>query len=117
MPRVPHCAAGAAGLTRGALLRPGGCIPSDFAPRVFCIWLAQKKWFGNIILVLVMVNCGILAVQRPTSGAAVKCSVPDWSEEEAFDPDAHNCGPTLLDETGPYANVLQPNCTVCQHEG
>lgn len=117
MPRVPHCAAGAAGLTRGALLRPGGCIPSDFAPRVFCIWLAQKKWFGNIILVLIMVNCGILAVQRPTSGAAVKCSVPDWSEEEAFDPDAHNCGPTLLDETGPYANVLQPNCTVCQHEG
>ena len=66
------------------------CIDASHPPRKFAIWLAQKKWFGNIVLVLIIVNCMILATQSPTIGPAVKCEIAPSVGE--FDKYKHNCG-------------------------
>jgi hypothetical protein len=57
--------------------------------RAWSEWLVQKKWFNNIILLLIMVNCIILAVQTPTAGPAVKCAYP--LSHESYDDTKHNC--------------------------
>eukprot|EP01048_Picozoa_sp_COSAG05_P003861 COSAG05_NODE_189_length_14633_cov_44.869134_4_plen_1996_part_00 len=53
------------------------------------VWLVQLKPFNNIILLLIMVNCGILALQTPTVGSSVKCEYP--ALKGTFDAQEHNC--------------------------
>ena len=67
-------------------------LQSPHPLRQFCVWLCDQSWYGNGILVLIMANCIILAMQTPTSGAAVVCKLPE--EPELFEPIVTN--PVLL---------------------
>ena len=83
---------------------PPGARGGENVFRRVCKWLIQQAWFDNIILLMIVVNCSILAVQTPTSGPAVLCVLPGASLEAAYDEEHHNCGP---DKT----------CEQCQQEG
>ena len=82
--------------------------------RKACLWLCEQGWYGNLILLLIMVNCIILAMQTPTSGPAVVCKLPTETGGvlEAFDQYKHNCAdpadPTKLKHTA---------CDACQIDG
>lgn len=43
------------------------CISADFRLRMFCIRVARSKWFDRIVLVLILLNSVIMAVQDPTA--------------------------------------------------
>lgn len=81
------------------------CITKDHPPRRFAIWLSTQKWFGNIVLILIIVNCIILATQSPTVGPAVKCNrAPSTLEFNKYE---HNCGQEADELT----------CHDCQRKG
>ena len=73
--------------------------------RKACIWLSGKKLFGNFVLILIMINCVILAFQTPTAGPSVKCSVSPSPLE--YNKHAHNCG----------AKAGERSCEDCQRLG
>ena len=64
-------AADADDLAKAMKAKSCGLIPATNPLRKACIWLSGKKLFGNFILVLVMINCIILAFHThdgPRSG-------------------------------------------------
>lgn len=75
-----------------------------------CVWLCDQSWYGNGILVLIMANCVILAMQTPTFGPAVVCNLPEG--DEVFDKYKHNCA----DPTDP-TKQMHDTCQECQLEG
>ena len=66
-----------------------GPATSENCARRLCKQLIEQPWFDNVILVLIIVNCSILAVQTPTSGPAVQCVLP--AADSTFNEDEHNC--------------------------
>ena len=80
-----------------------------------CIWLIRPTtrpaaYFGNVILLLIVVNCSLLAIQTPVAGPSVKCVLP--GPNEPHDKSKHNCEP----ET--YAGAVgDQRCEICQVEG
>ena len=75
-----------------------------------CLWLGDQSWYGSGILLLILANCIILAMQTPTFGPAVVCKLPE--DGEAFDKYKHNCA----DPADP-TKLLHDTCGECQLEG
>lgn len=44
--------------------------------RLMCLWLTNRKWFDNVILLFIALNCITLAMERP--------NIPPWSAERKF---------------------------------
>ena len=98
-------AADADDLAKAMKAKSCGLIPATNPLRKACIWLSGKKLFGNFILVLIMINCIILAFQTPTAGPSVKCSVAPSPDE--YNKHTHNCG----------AKAGETTCNECQRLG
>eukprot|EP01050_Picozoa_sp_SAG11_P027386 SAG11_NODE_6913_length_1226_cov_0.979592_1_plen_80_part_10 len=67
-----------------------GCLKRDNPLRKACVWLIEPgtkpaMLFGNFVLLLIIINCSILAVQTPVSGPAVQCVLPDVANGESYD--------------------------------
>ena len=78
-----------------------GCIHRTHPVRKFCVWLIEPDtkpaaWFGNVVLVLIIVNCSILAIQSPVAGPAVRCALPEPGEQ--YDKTRHNCKPETYEQ-------------------
>eukprot|EP01047_Picozoa_sp_COSAG01_P032627 COSAG01_NODE_2367_length_7815_cov_35.065319_2_plen_163_part_00 len=72
-----------------AMAEPTGAVQDGNAVRRCSSWLIDQAWFDNLILVLIMVNCAILALQTPIEGPAVMCVMPAPGNE--YDEANHNC--------------------------
>ena len=44
--------------------------------RKMCFWFVNQKWFDNVILLFIALNCITLAMERP--------NIPPWSKERVF---------------------------------
>lgn len=44
--------------------------------RKVCFWFVNQKWFDNVILLFIALNCITLAMERP--------NIPPWSKERVF---------------------------------
>lgn len=44
--------------------------------RRFCTWFVEQKWFDNVVLLFIALNCITLAMERP--------NIPPWSNERYF---------------------------------
>jgi hypothetical protein len=96
-----------------------GCLKRDNPLRKACVWLIEPgtkpaMLFGNFVLLLIIINCSILAVQTPVSGPAVQCVLPDMANGESYDASKHNC----LEETyGKDTRDPHEQCAACQRAG
>ena len=89
---------------------PDGELQPPHPLRRACVWLCAQPWYGNGILVLILANCIILAMQTPTFGPAVVCHLPE--DGETFDKYKHNCA----DPTDP-TKLMHDTCQACQLDG
>lgn len=51
-------------------------FPPDNKFRKLCCWFVNQKWFDNVILLFIALNCITLAMERP--------NIPPWSKERFF---------------------------------
>lgn len=69
------------------MFEPGGCLKDKddyslylFAPenkfRQRCTWIINQKWFDNVVLLFIAMNCITLAMERP--------NIPPHSVEKVF---------------------------------
>lgn len=51
-------------------------FPETNGFRRVCFWFVNQKWFDNVILLFIALNCITLAMERP--------NIPPWSKERVF---------------------------------
>lgn len=51
-------------------------FPETNTFRKACFWFVNQKWFDNVILLFIALNCITLAMERP--------NIPPWSKERVF---------------------------------
>jgi Ion transport protein len=51
-------------------------FPETNGFRKVCFWFVNQKWFDNVILLFIALNCITLAMERP--------NIPPWSKERVF---------------------------------
>lgn len=51
-------------------------FPETNTFRKMCFWFVNQKWFDNVILLFIALNCITLAMERP--------NIPPWSKERVF---------------------------------
>lgn len=51
-------------------------FPESSRSRKICMWFVNQKWFDNVILLFIALNCITLAMERP--------NIPPWSKERVF---------------------------------
>lgn len=57
-------------------------FPETAKFRRMCFWFVNQKWFDNVILLFIALNCITLAMERP--------NIPPWSKERVFLVTANN---------------------------
>ena len=72
------------------------CLSGDNKIRQLFVWITQLKWFDRIILILILINCIILAIQTPIAGPAVLCT-NDLQINATVGDYGFNCGPPLIE--------------------
>lgn len=57
-------------------------FPPENRFRRLCLWFVNQKWFDNVVLLFIALNCITLAMERP--------NIPPWSKERLFLQTANN---------------------------